>query len=101
MIFKEGVDMKKEEQISRWRLILGSETNDSFEAMGGGQLSKEEMLMDSALSAIYGNSNESFDNTSSRGAGRGPSSPVISKWLGDLRSLFDQEIVAEIGRAHV
>ncbi len=79
------------EQLKRWRLILGSETEESFAGMGGGSLSQEDLLMDSALASIYGGPGESFD-----GAGRGPSSPQISKWLGDLRSLFDPEIVAVV-----
>ena len=85
--------MSQAEQLSRWRLILGSETQEAFTGMGGGGLSQDELLMDSALGAIYGGPGESF---SGRGAGKGPSSPLISKWLGDLRSLFDQEIVAVV-----
>ena len=81
------------EQMTRWRLILGSETQKSFTSMGGGSLSQEELLMDSALAAIYGGPGESFGGS---GAGKGPSSPHISKWLGDLRSLFDPEIVAVV-----
>ena len=30
------------------------------------------------------------------GAGRGPSNPLISRWLGDVRSLFDKDIVTII-----
>ena len=85
--------MAQTEQLTRWRLILGSETEGSFAGMGGGALSREELLMDSALAAIYGGPGESFGGG---GAGRGPSSPHISKWLGDLRSLFDPEIVAVV-----
>ena len=85
--------MSQAEQLSRWRLILGSETQEAFTGMGGGGLSQDELLMDSALGAIYGGPGESFNG---RGAGKGPSSPLISKWLGDLRSLFDQEIVAVV-----
>ena len=89
--------MAETQQLSRWRLILGSETEESFSGMGGGVLSQEELLMDGALSAIYGGPGEGFGNNGpSGGAGRGPSSPVISKWLGDLRSLFDPEIVAVV-----
>ena len=87
--------MAQAEQLSRWRLILGSETEESFAGMGGGALSQEELLMDGALGAIYGGSGEGFGGPGG-GAGRGPSSPVISKWLGDLRSLFDPEIVAVV-----
>ncbi|MEY8388022.1 VWA domain-containing protein [Oscillospiraceae bacterium 38-13] len=78
--------MSQTEQLSRWRLILGSETQDSFSNMGGGDLSQEEALMDAALSAIYGGP----------GKGGGKNVPVLSKWLGDLRSLFDPETVAVV-----
>ena len=87
--------MSQTEQLSRWRLILGAETEESFSGMGGAPLSQEELLMDSALGAIYGGPGEGFGE-SGRGAGKGPSSPVISKWLGDLRSLFDPETVAVV-----
>ena len=46
--------MSETEQLSRWRLILGAETEESFSGMGGAPLSQEELLMDSALGAIYG-----------------------------------------------
>ena len=83
--------MTQKERIARWRLILGSESQNSFEQMGGVSLSEEQFLMDQALSAIYGGPGESFG-----GAGKGPSSPHIAKWLGDLRTLFDSEIVAVV-----
>ena len=88
--------MTQAEQIARWRLILGSESQDVFERMGGGlPMSEEQLLMDQALAAIYGGPGEGFAGPGN-GAGRGPSSPYISKWLGDLRSLFDSEIVAVV-----
>ncbi len=88
--------MAQQEQLSRWRLILGSEAESSFANMGSGGLSQEELLMDSALGAIYGGPGEGFGPSGPGGAGRGPSSPVISQWLGDLRSLFDPEMVAVV-----
>ena len=72
--------MELEDRIKRWRLILGEESEAGFSAMGDTSLSGEQDLMDQALAAIY-------DNTSSgggfgaRGAGKGPSAPVVSKWL--------------------
>ena len=87
--------MTREEQIARWRLILGSESQAAFEDMGGSvSMSQEQLLMDQALAAIYGGPSESFD--SGTGGGKGLSSPHISKWLGDLRALFDSEIVAVV-----
>lgn len=87
--------MEHNEQMARWRLILGSESQETFAGMGASPLSQEQLLMDSALAAIYGGPGESFGEKG-RGAGRGPSSPHISKWLGDLRSLFDPEMVAVV-----
>ena len=83
--------MTDQERIARWRLILGSESQSTFDRLGGAALSEEQFLMDQALSAIYGGPGESFG-----GAGKGLSSPHISKWLGDLRTLFDSEIVAVV-----
>ena len=90
--------MARTERSSRWRLILGCETQGSFQSMGGGGLSQEELLMDAALGAIYGGPGEGFGGGPgpSGGAGKGPSSPAISKWLGDLRALFDPEMVAVV-----
>lgn len=87
--------MTQQQPLSRWRLILGSETQDSFSGMGGGVLSQEEALMDSALGTIYGGPGEGF-GASGSGGGKNPPSPVLSKWLGDLRSLFDPETVAVV-----
>ena len=64
--------MAQTEQLSRWRLILGAETEDSFTGMGAGGLSQEELLMDGALGAIYGGPGESF------GSGGGASGALCS-----------------------
>ena len=87
--------MAQREQLARWRLILGAESQPDFEGMGAAPLSREELLMDSALAAIYGGPGESF-GAAGQGGGHGPSAPRIAKWLGDLRSLFDPEIVAVV-----
>ena len=93
--------MDEKQHIQRWRLILGSESQDRFGQMGGEPLSQEQDLMDQALAAIY-NRREAggFGNGSntggSRGGGNDPSNPQISKWLGDVRSLFDKELVTVI-----
>ena len=45
-----------QEQIKRWRLILGRHAQESLSQMGGGggcQLSAEQTAMDEALAAIY------------------------------------------------
>lgn len=86
--------MNQEEHIQRWRLILGQESRERFEKMGNAGLSPEQDLMDQALAAIYNNTESGGFGSS--GAGNGPSSPRLSKWLGDVRSLFDKELVTVI-----
>ena len=78
--------MENKEKLKRWRLILGSEADSSLESFGGaGELSPEELLMDSALSQIYGGG---AAENGEKQAGNGMSSPKLTRWLGDLRSLF-------------
>lgn len=85
--------MKQEDHIKRWRLILGQDSRERFEKMSSAELSPEQDLMDQALAAIYNNTSSGGFGS---GAGNGPSSPMLSKWLGDVRSLFDKELVTVI-----
>lgn len=88
--------MENMERIARWRLILGSDSQQRFSQMDSNMsLTAEQELMDQALAAIYGNGKEGFGQPS-RGAGHGPSSPQLSKWLGDVRTLFEKDLVTVI-----
>ena len=83
--------MDTNDRLRRWRLILGAEADGRMENMGEGvRLSDEDLMMDMALDAIY-NRNMKFCFGS--GGGRGASSPQISRWLGDVRTLFDKDLV--------
>lgn len=83
--------MDTKERLRRWRLILGSEAQKRMEGMGDGpDLSQEDLMMDTALDAIY---NRDMKFGFGGGAGKGASSPQISRWLGDVRTLFDKDIV--------
>ena len=51
--------MENKEILKRWRLILGSCCEDTMDSLGGtGAMSEEDMLMDSALSQIYGGNSD-------------------------------------------
>lgn len=90
----ESVTKKDIKQsMTRWRLILGQDSEDRFEKMGGGGLSGEMDMMDQALAAIYNLNSPGSFGTGGAGAGRGPSNPQITRWLGDVRSLFEPELV--------
>ncbi len=88
--------MELEERMARWRLILGQESQDRFEGMRGDgalDMTPEQWMMDQALAAIYNNGESGGFGPGGRGAGRGPSNPQITRWLGDVRTLFDKELV--------
>src|SRR5947208_6454312 len=87
-----------QEQVKRWRLILGQHAQGSLAQMGGQggcQLSPEQMAMDEALAAIYDESSEPQPSRQ-RSAGLGPSAPNLAKWLGDIRSYFKEDVVTVI-----
>ena len=87
--------MDHEKQIQRWRLILGIDSQARLQQISGGTplLSSEMDMMDQALAAIY---NRADSGGFGQSAGHGPSNPQISRWLGDVRSLFDKELVTVI-----
>lgn len=70
----------QEEQIKRWRLVLGSDTNDELTCT----LSNLEIGIDNTLEALY--------NSNKKG-GLGASSPNVSRWLGDIRTYFPNSVV--------
>ena len=63
--------MTQQERQTRWRLILGAESQPDFAQMGAAPLSQEELLIDGALAAIYGRPEESFQ-AAGQGGGHGP-----------------------------
>lgn len=96
-----------DEQIKRWRLILGADAEQKLQSYGGASgplLDEKSRMMDEALAAIYdGTSGYSgIDSSSSASAGSrktaglGTSSPKLAKWLGDIRSFFPPDVVSII-----
>ena len=72
------------EHQKRWRLILGSDAENSCPC----DLDDAEICMDKALAALY----ETPPQDKRRG-GLGASAPKISAWLGDIREYFPQSVV--------
>ena len=72
--------MKSEDELRKWRLILGGNQNDGT----GFRLNELEMHMDKTLEALY---------DSNKSGGLGPSSPNVSRWLGDIRTFFPESVV--------
>jgi hypothetical protein len=84
-------------QLTRWRLILGKDSQECLSQMcaGGVSLSGEQQEMDEALAAIY-DETEQEAQSRQRSAGLGGSAPRLSKWLGDIRNYFKEDVVTVI-----
>ncbi len=101
---------QKQHAVSRWRLILGEAAQKQLEGMngpGGLHLTEEEAIMDAALAAIYddttdgapsagGSGRGTGGSSGGRAAGGGRGSVNLSRWLGDVRSLFSEDVVSII-----
>ncbi|MEN6316572.1 MAG: VWA domain-containing protein [Clostridiaceae bacterium] len=103
--------MVDQEQLKRWRLILGKSANETLESFstGGMKLDPEDLVMDEALAAIYDGTSDSENpgiragagkgagaNSAQRSAGLGPSAPKLAKWLADIRNFFSEDVVSVI-----
>lgn len=73
------------ERLRRWRLVLGDEAAEATAA----QLSDTELAIDRALGALY----DAAATARDRRAGLGASSPMIARWLGDIRAYFPATVV--------
>lgn len=84
----------KTENIKRWRLLLGKESEKDFEQATSLNinLSEEDLLLANALDAIYNSNNHELEKGGGK-AGNGYSAPKISKWLGDIRKIFNKDLV--------
>ncbi|MBC7904630.1 MAG: VWA domain-containing protein [Gemmatimonadaceae bacterium] len=67
-------------QLHRWRMILGGRESDGT----GAVLSAQETAVDNTMEALYGGG---------KSGGLGPSSPNVSRWLGDIRTYFPNTVV--------
>lgn len=77
--------MANEQLIRKWRMILGGEQSDGT----GFTLQGNDLQMDKTLGALY---------DSDRKGGLGPSSPNVSRWLGDIRTFFPNTVVQVMQR---
>jgi hypothetical protein len=93
-----------QEQLTRWRLILGKDSEESMARMspGGCSLSAEQREMDEALEAIYGSDSEQEISRSEwesptegrpHGAVKGRSMPRVARWLDQIRNFFPKDVV--------
>jgi Mg-chelatase subunit ChlD len=72
--------MQHENHLKRWRMILGGGQNDGT----GMSLREKDLQIDQTLEALY---------DAEKQGGLGPSSPNVSRWLGDIRTYFPNTVV--------
>jgi VWA domain containing CoxE-like protein len=92
------------EQLARWRLILGRSTQDQFSRMGNAAfaLTPEQQEMDEALDAIYSSDDDeqelSRDDWETKSIGphgshKGRVTPKVARWLDQIRNFFPSDVV--------
>ncbi len=92
------------EQLLRWRLILGRDSQEPLAGMSQNrcQLSAEQQEMDEALEAIYASDTEqeiSREEWEKPGEGtphgtvKGKVAPRVARWLDQIRNFFPRDVV--------
>jgi Mg-chelatase subunit ChlD len=86
------------ERLRRWRLVLGSASEDSSgngnKGEGSMGLSDRDTAIDQALAAVY----DTKPETGRRSAGLAGSAPSVHRWLGDIRTYFPTPVVQVLQR---
>ncbi|MDR1895862.1 MAG: VWA domain-containing protein [Prevotellaceae bacterium] len=85
----ELVTKELEKKKSRWRLILGRDSNVFSDV----RLNDRQSIMDAALAAVYDNTD---GNQHGKQGGHDASMPNLAKWLTDIRTFFPQDVVSVI-----
>ena len=88
-----------DDKLTKWRLILGKDADtegslqDNSESYGaeGIDLTELQKGMDDTLEALYG-------GEADRKGGLGKSTPVVNRWLGDIRKYFPTPMVQVMQR---
>lgn len=81
--------MEQNQNMTRWRLILGGDSK----AFSNVDLNEQQSIMDAALAAIYDGDGQGGGG---KQGGKGSSVPNLAKWLTDVRTFFPQDIVSVI-----
>jgi hypothetical protein len=99
-----------QEQLLRWRLILGKSANDDLQKMADSQggaclMDGDATALDDALDLVYpcdGDDGElskeewARDPGDKHGAVKGRTFPRVARWLGEVRRLFPKDVVVLI-----
>ncbi|CAN5322121.1 VWA domain-containing protein [soil metagenome] len=85
-------NISHEEQLRRWRLLLGGSGADGT----GCSLAGADIEIDRTLASLYdpeADEGDDLTKTTSRKGGTGASQPGIARWLGDIRKYFPSTVI--------
>src|SRR5581483_2091366 len=91
--------LMRDENLVRWRLILGAE-GEALDSAAG--MTGEDMAADSALGWLYDRAEEGSGEAEreirERGSGPGASTMSVPKWLDQVHKLFPRETIERLER---
>jgi len=83
--------MTKQEELNRWRLVLGSFSNDSLSGeMGATGFDYKEI--DDLLEFLYGREYDEDRGTKRQEGGLGPSQMLVPDWIRKIRRIFPKTV---------
>src|SRR5262245_56898459 len=95
-----------QEQLVRWRLVLGKDSQEQMAGMSpeGCSLSAAQLEIDEALGAIYGENDQDISRdewegpprVGPHGAHKGRVIPRVARWLDQIRNFFPKDVVVLI-----
>ena len=87
--------MTKREEINRWRLILGTFSEDSL-GQGGAAGAFEYSEIDDLLDFLYGREYGEDHGTRGQEGGLGPSQLLVPEWIRKIRRVFPKTVVTRL-----
>ena len=88
--------MARDEQLARWRLVLGAASSEALDSEGG--ITADELARDAALSWLY-ERDSSFDERDIRRQGNlGRSQLSVPAWIQEIHKLFPKETIERLER---
>jgi len=85
--------MTKQENLNRWRLILGSYAEDS---LGGGSENFPYQQIDNLLDFLYSREYGEDRGVRDQEGGLGPSQMIVPEWIRKIRQVFPKTVVERL-----
>jgi len=88
--------MTKQEELNRWRLILGSFSEDSLGAGMGAEAGFAYQQIDELMDFLYSREYDKDRGIREQEGGLGPSQMIVPEWIRKIRRLFPKTVVERL-----